>query len=215
MRSFIYHSIKILLLLVLPFIVLIRGAVFFHEQYVLTPWIALIGGVMFSAILIFFYIVYIQAHFTGKLGTAKQMRRSYWLGLTIMTVYCIPALLFLSAANAKHSEVKNEFTSLHPVLRLGISTLVFIERDLLITDAKRQPEDYNKMGLPKKKNSLHYKQSDGYAHAIDIRTIGHSEFRNKLVERYFSLMGFNTLRHVGTADHLHVSIKSHDRPGAI
>ena len=52
-------------------------------------------------------------------------------------------------------------------------------------------------------------------HAVDLRTKGKSELRNKLVSWYFRMMGFNTLRHVGTADHLHVSISSHDRPRGI
>jgi hypothetical protein len=71
------------------------------------------------------------------------------------------------------------------------------------------------MGLPTKSHSLHFKQSDGFSHAIDIRVKGRSEVRNWLLERYFRMMGFNTLRHFGTADHLHVSLLSHDRPHGI
>jgi hypothetical protein len=101
------------------------------------------------------------------------------------------------------------------VLRLGIGTLVWLDRELLLTDADRLPEDYRRMGLPEKSASLHYRQSSGYTHAVDIRTAGRGELRNRLVESYFRLMGFRTLRHVGTADHLHVSLVSHDRPGGI
>lgn len=96
-----------------------------------------------------------------------------------------------------------------------MSTLVYIDHDLIITDASRTPEDYKKMGLPKKNTSLHYKQaSTNYSHAVDIRTNGRSEVKNFLVKKYFDFLGFRTLRHVGTGDHLHVSLKSHDFPNA-
>jgi len=62
------------------------------------------------------------------------------------------------------------------------------------------------MGLPPNESSLHFIQDDGYAHAVDLRTVGRSEFRNRMVEAGFKVMGFNTLRHSGTADHLHVSL---------
>jgi hypothetical protein len=215
MKIFLFNLLKILFLLFLPFIALIRGAVFFHEQYHLWPWFSILGGILVSALLIFFYIVYLQGHITGTLGTTKSLKRQYWVALVLVLVYCIPGLLFLSAANAKHPSVQQEYRSLHPILRLSVSTLVFAEKKLLITDANRVPEDYQKMGLKTKNHSLHYQQSNGYAHAIDIRTKGHSEFRNFLVSTYFRIMGFNTLRHVGTADHLHISLMSHDRPMAI
>ena len=215
MRSFIFNVIKIVFLLLLPFFALIRGAVFLHEKYALFPWLSLLGGVVISAFLIFLYIVYIQGTLTGKLGNARNIKRKYWTALVFVLVYCLPGVLFLSAANAKHDEVQKEFRNLHPILRLGISTLIFLDNDLVITDANRQPEDYKKMGLPTKSNSLHYKQSDGYAHAIDIRTRSRGPLRNGFVKAYFNLMGFNTLRHVGTADHLHVSLMSHDRPEGI
>jgi len=56
---------------------------------------------------------------------------------------------------------------------------------------------------------LHARQRDGWAHAVDLRTIGRSAIVNLLVEWYFRAMGFRTLRHVGTADHLHVELPIH------
>lgn len=43
-------------------------------------------------------------------------------------------------------------------------------------------------------------------HAIDLRIHGPSEFRNRLVQGYFEVMGFKTLCHKGSADHLHVAL---------
>ncbi|MEL6925882.1 MAG: hypothetical protein AAFO94_17705, partial [Bacteroidota bacterium] len=76
-------------------------------------------------------------------------------------------------------------------------------------------EDYKRMGLKTKRHSLHYQQPSGFVHAVDLRTNNRSWLRNFLLRSYFQLMGFNTLRHGGTGDHLHVSILSHARPGAI
>lgn len=212
LRSLLFSFVKLLLLILLPFWVLIRGAVFLHEAYGLIAWGAILGGVLGSASLILLYLTYLQGRLLGRPG---NVRRTYGLALALVTVYCLPGLFYLSAASAKHEEVRREFTRLHPVLRLGVSTLTVLDRGLIVTDADRQPEDYGRMGLPVNRRSLHYRQSSGYAHAVDIRTIGRNGLRNALITGYFRLMGFNTLRHVGTADHLHVSIGSRDRPGGI
>ena len=55
--------------------------------------------------------------------------------------------------------------------------------------------------------SLHYPQADGFVYAVDVRTLGRPEWRNQVVSLYFQVMGFRTLRHVGTADHLHVELR--------
>jgi hypothetical protein len=62
------------------------------------------------------------------------------------------------------------------------------------------------MGLPVYESSLHYRQQDGYVHAMDLRTIGRSGFRNWATKSYFQLLGFRVIRHVGTADHFHISL---------
>ena len=76
----------------------------------------------------------------------------------------------------------------------------------MVTDLGRTAEDYLKMGLPVNETSLHFKLDDRFVHALDLRTVGRTEWRNRLTAGYFRLMGFRTLRHVGTADHLHVSL---------
>ena len=75
--------------------------------------------------------------------------------------------------------------------------------------------DYDAMNLAEKKRSLHYTQADGYVHALDLRTKGRSEAWNGWAKTYFELMGFRTLRHSGTEDHLHISLKIHDNPAAL
>jgi hypothetical protein len=142
------------------------------------------------------------------------MRRSMIVFIFVLG-YGIYGLIYISGSNVKHKEVKKEYTQLHPILRVAISTIVFLDKDLIITDASRVKEDYKKMRLRSKNRSLHYRQKNGYVHALDLRTNNRSGVRNFLLKSYFYLMGFNTLRHGGTGDHLHISLDSRDSPGAI
>lgn len=215
MFGWIYNLLKLILLLILPFILLIRGAVYFHSEYTLLPGVSLIVSGAITTVLLFIYLTFMYGQMTGKIGSGNALRRRSVIALLLVLGYSVYGLFFLSNTNAKSSEVRSEFTNLHPIVRLSISTVLFLDHDLIITDAKRRPEDYKKMGLATKKRSLHYKQSTGYVHAVDIRTNGRSELRNTLLIWYFKCMGLNTLRHGGTGDHLHISLKSHDSPGAI
>ena len=196
----------------MPFICFVRGAVYLYEYQDYGAWSAILGGGIFAAFLLLVYMIFFYGKLTGEVGSFKG---KLILALILVLGYGVHALFFLSDANAKHREVQREFTSLHPILRLSISTIIHLDKDLILTDANRLPEDYRKMGLRSKKHSLHYRQSDGYAHAFDVRTKNRSFIRNGLLRLYFMAMGFNTLRHGGTGDHLHVSLKSRDRPWAI
>jgi hypothetical protein len=62
------------------------------------------------------------------------------------------------------------------------------------------------MGLPVNPASLHYKQHTGYVHAVDFRTNDRSYLRNALLGFSLQMMGFQTLNHKGTANHLHVEL---------
>lgn len=210
-----YEFIKLIILLIFPFILLIRGAVFLHESYALAPWVSTMGGVGFSATLLFIYFSFFYGRLTGSLGGFDAIKRRFIIAVLLMILFSLQGILFFSNDNMKTSNLKAEISEVHPILRLSISTLIYLDKGLLITDAQRQPEDYRKMGLKQKSHSLHYEQKDGYTHALDLRTKNRSAIRNTLTAWYFKLMGFNTLRHVGTADHLHISLLSHDQPSAI
>ena len=216
MGKFIFSILKILFLLLFPFILLIRGSVYFHTAYEWSPWLATLGGVGVTVLTIFLYLTVFQKMlFKSQETTASDLKVRMIFAVILVLGYALHGIMFFSDANAKSKTVQKEFTSLHPLLRLSTSTILFLDNDLIMTDANRVPEDYRKMGLKSKKRSLHYKQKNGYVHAMDIRTNNRSEFRNFLLKAYFDAMGFNTLRHGGTGDHLHVSLHSHDSPGAI
>ena len=212
--SFLYNLIKVLLIIILPFCLLIRGAVYLHYTEGFPTMLALGFSTLVTALLLvlYFYTVY------GWLSKSRQnfnyLRRRFAIAIVAVGAFVFYGVAYIPAANAKTSDVKKEFYSINPILRLGASTLFFLDKKAIITDASRQPEDYKKMGLKTAKNSLHYKQKDGYAYALDLRTRDRSEIRNTALIWYFRLMGFRTLRHVGTADHLHVSMPCRFRKGA-
>lgn len=212
MKAIFYFLCKIILLLSLPFICLVRGAVYLYNEQNYGSWNAILGAALITTFLLLLYMLFFYGKMTGKVGSFK---RKMWLALILVLGYGLHALYFFSDKNAKHPHVQKEFTSLHPILRLSISTIIHLDDGLIMTDANRLPEDYRKMGLKSKKNSLHYRQNNGYVHAFDVRVKNRSWVRNGLLQLYFKAMGFNTLRHGGTGDHLHVSLRSRDRPWAI
>jgi len=207
--------IKIILLIVLPFVGLIRLAVYLHSSQNLMPWICIATATFMTIVLLYIYLTFFHAWVTDySTETRYGAKRRFIISAFVVCLYVIHGIFYISGSNLKTEAVREEIRKVHPILRLSASTLMHIDKDLLITDATRLPEDYKKMGLKSIKQSLHYRQSTGYAHALDIRTNGRPEWKNQLVRAYFFVMGFRTLRHGGTADHLHISLKSHDHPHA-
>lgn len=207
MLRFISNLLQLLTMLVLPFFLLIRGAVALYEWY---GWHFFPSLLVMMCMVGLLLLVYLAMIWDAIFGPNKITRKSIKAKLTLVAIlilYYSGYMMFsLSAGNAKGEEVQKEFRALHPYLRLSVGTFVWLDRDVLITDVSRKGEDYREMGLSKPQHSLHYKQSTGFVHAMDLRTKGRSELRNFLLATYFNVMGFNTLRHVGTADHLHVSL---------
>ncbi|MEO1218327.1 MAG: hypothetical protein AAFY45_32655 [Bacteroidota bacterium] len=207
---------QIFLMAVLPFWVFLRGSIYLYESYDWYHWFAMIA--MFALVFVIL-LIYVAMVWDAIFGANKISRRSLkgkiFFVLVLMSFYAAYALFSLSSGNAKSEKIHNEYLSLHPFMRIASGTLIFLDNDLMITSASRVKEDYKDMGLKTLKNSLHYKQSDGYVHAVDLRTKGRGELRNTLTIWYFKAMGFNTLRHMGTADHLHVSLSIKDKPGVI
>jgi hypothetical protein len=208
-RIALWVGLKTVAVVVLPFFVLIRLGVLFYQRFDVPTWPALAGSAALTAILLTFYGAKISKLLTGKRRFGLIAKR---LALPIIVFYCGYGLLFLSSVNAKSETVRDYYSSVHPLLRLSLSTAILADREIVVTDAKREPEDYARMGLPLLENSLHFRQDGGYVHAVDLRTIGRAEWKNALLVGYFRVMGFRTLRHVGTADHLHVSLAPRGDP---
>ena len=198
----------------LPFVLLIRGGVYLHRHFYVHAWLTVLGGVAMASVVLLLYWTVIQRRlFYGK--SMEQSKFTVLLVFLVVAAYGFQSAFYLAQNHAKTDAIHAEFTELHPLLRLSVSTVILLDRKVLITDASRLPEDYKRMGISSKKQSLHYRQQDGYTHAMDLRTKGEPAWRNTLLQAYFRIMGFNTLRHGGSNDHLHVSLISWDRPGSI
>ncbi|MFT5914284.1 MAG: hypothetical protein ACJAWV_001364 [Flammeovirgaceae bacterium] len=212
----VFQLLKLVVLIALPFIVLVRASVFFHANYWFYPYFSLSLAFFLTLLVLLIYFLWIYASVFGRKSINKRsLKIKGWIATILLLSYCTYTLFFLSKSNAKTEVVKSEFVSLHPILRVSVGTIVLADQSMLITDMSRTTEDYKSMGLKTLKNSLHYPQKDGYVHAIDLRTNNRSEFRNRLLKYYFRLMGFHTLRHMGTADHLHISLPIEQNPNAI
>jgi hypothetical protein len=191
------------LLAVLPFVVLVRGSVYFYEERGWPAWLAVVAAGSATLMLVALYGLWLTRRISGQ---ARFSGVVTWVAFPLVLGYCSHALAYVSKSNASADGVRTEYRATHPLLRLALSTLILAKPDLLITDLARVPADYPRMGLPVNDRTLHYRQRDGWAHAVDLQTNGRGEIVSRFVEIYFRVMGFRTLRHVGTADHLHVEL---------
>ena len=203
----ILFPLSLLILVVLPFFLLIRTSVFLYGVARLNTWLALALGMVLTSACLLFYTQYAYKKLFRKRRIKKKVKKyNLRFAAAVVVVYCASALIYVSSVNVKAQRIRNEYTALHPLLRIAVSAVVLADTDLVITDMARTHGDYKRMRLQTMRRSLHYRQRDQYVHAVDLRTTGHSEWRNSLLIWYFDLMGLRTLRHVGTADHLHVSL---------
>ena len=198
-----WPALKWIVALSLPFFVLVRGSMYAYQSMGWGTWSS-IGLGMFGTVVVFSaYATWLWRRVTGKGRLPRVAQR---VVIAVVVGYSMYGLLYLSTANAKSPELTDYYTSLHPLMRIGASTYLLFDRDAVVTDLGRTAEDYLRMGLPINEASLHFKLQDRYVHAMDLRTLGRSPLRNRLTAAYFRLMGFRSLHHVGTADHLHVSL---------
>ena len=167
-----------------------------------------------SLVVIVLYMTWGFRKITSRIGGVGAFKTRGVFAFLLLMAFCIHGLFFISGEHLKNPALSKEIRELHPILRMAISTWVIIDKDLIITDGSRIPEDYKRMGLKTKRNSLHYLQKDGYAYAIDLRTKNRSLFINNLLRNYMRLVGLRTLRHGGTGDHLHISLMNHEKPWA-
>ncbi len=203
-RSVAIGAAKILAVVAFPFVLYVRTSVFLYAQAG-TPWLAVSGGIALTLVVVTAYATWLVHGIFGKKDLASLARR---VVAPIVAGWLVFSLVFLARVNAKTDDVRAWYSALHPVLRVAVSTAIIIDRDMVITDMQRVAVDYPRMGLPVNQRTRHYIQSDGWVHAVDLRTNGRSVLRNRALQLYFWSMGFSTTRHVGTADHLHVQLRS-------
>ncbi|MEM6644869.1 MAG: hypothetical protein AAF730_01315 [Bacteroidota bacterium] len=193
------------MLLAVPVLVIVslRVSVALYHAYGIGPGFGLVAGMAVAWLGIGVLLSVGQRLLMGRWRIGRWTRR-VTLGLVVAWVGY--GLVSLGAEHTKSAAVQATYHQLHPLLRLATSTWVLADANLVVTDAARSPEDYARMGLPVNERSLHFPQATGYVHALDLRTRGRAEWQNTLVVLYYRSMGFRTLRHTGTADHLHISL---------
>ena len=195
-------SLKALGLVALPFLVYVRAAVYAYRHGA-HPWIAILISAILTFGIVSGCVILIARRFRRRARVPTVVK---WAALPVVFTWCVYAAFYLSRVNVKSDDVRAYYSAVNPILRVALSTIVLVDPDLVVTDMGRVRKDYRRMKLPVNDRTKHYRQADGYVHAVDLRTRGRGAIRNRVVQLYFWAMGFSTLRHVGTADHLHVQL---------
>jgi hypothetical protein len=190
-------------LIALPFIILVRGAVTLYDNAGWPYWLALLGSGAAMIGILALYGALMTRRLTGRARFGWIAR---WVALPLVVGFVVRGLVFLDRSHAQDEATRAEYRQAHPLLRIALSTLELADDKLVVTDVSRTAADYVRLGLPVLRGTLHGPQADGWVHAVDIHTRGRGFLVNFLVATYFRAMGFRVLRHVGTADHLHVEL---------
>lgn len=189
----------------LPFFLLVRVSVFMYHNYQTNGWLALSIGCFATITLLFLY----GGFFVLKFGMANKAFKHIFRGVLVLVLaYTFYGTLYFSSLNTKTEEIHSYYRSLHPIMRVALTTVTLADSEVVVTGIQRSPEDYQRMGLSEKEHSLHYVQPNGYVHAVDLRTRGRANWKNWIFEYSFNYLGLSTIRHIGTADHLHVYLPS-------
>lgn len=199
----LFALLKAAAIVVLPFLVYVRAAVYLYLHQFARPWIAIALAGILTLGLVAGTIILVARRFHRHPRVSTVAR---WAVVPLVFSWCIYSAFYLSRVNTKSDSVRAYYGSVNPILRIALSTIVLVDPDLVVTDMGRVAADYRRMRLPVNERTRHYRQPNGYVHAVDLRTRDRWEIRNRAVQLYFWAMGFSTLRHVGSADHLHVQL---------
>jgi len=202
-RKRVLLAARWLALIALPFLLLVRGAVVAHHLFGAPGWISVAAGSLLCAICLSVWGAWLWQRITGR---SRRREIAMLIVLPVVVAFSVYSLGWLAHANAKSDAIEARWTDLHPALRLALGTARLADQSFVVTEIGRTRRTYDRMGLQAPRHSMHYTQSDGWVHAVDLRTLGRSGLRNRAIQAYFEVMGFDTLRHRGTADHLHVSM---------
>lgn len=141
--------------------------------------------------------------------TCRSLKRT---GLLLLVVPLVVAGVGLAGIarfpenHFKDEQVAGEWQQLQPTLRLALWVVALEDWSMVLTDIARTPEGYVSMKLEAPEESRHYVGEDGYARAVDLRVGDAGALRNWVRQGLLLMMGLETLRHEGTADHLHVEL---------
>lgn len=143
------------------------------QRYDALGWVAV--GASSAAICVSIWSACLWRRLTGR-DRLRQI--GVRVALPVVATFCLYSAGWLARANAKTREIASRWSDLHPNLRVAIGTARLADSDFVITEISRSSTDYDRMGLRRVSSSLRYEQTDGWGHAVDLRTRGRSEFRN-------------------------------------
>src|SRR6266567_1182326 len=187
--------LRLVAVVVLPFVVLVRGAVFFYEHGNVPSWLALSVSALLTIGLVTLYAASLLRRFTGR---PPVLLLAKWVALPLVVSYCGFSLLYLSRVNAK-PEVRDYYGSVHPLLRLALSTWILVDDKLVVTDMCRE-RAVRPLVLPLARHAAH--QAERGAHR------GGSERHAPHAQRFQRREG----RRVGSAEDVERRVDFLDEP---
>ena len=152
-RRWGWPAVKWIAALSLPFFVLVRGSMYAYQSL---GWGigSSIGLGVFSTVVIFSaYATWLWRSVTGEERLTRIVRPVL---IAVVAGYSIYGLLYLSAGSARNPDVRDDYASLHPLMRLGACTYFLFDRNAVVTNRERTAEDYLQMGLPISEAALHF-----------------------------------------------------------
>jgi hypothetical protein len=117
--------LRVLFIIALPFLVLVRGSVFFYQNSGTPVWVSVLTAAILTGGVITAYAVWLARKLMRRGvrgGRALVMPVAKWVALPLVVFYCGYSLLYVASVNAKSAPVRAYYRSVHPLLRLALST---------------------------------------------------------------------------------------------
>ena len=186
------------------FAILVRGSVFSYDTWAFGASLSLVSAVLMTVPLL---LLGARVIIRGR-GIVRRFQLMLIRGaIMIAFIYIGYAVLYVASTNAVPDEIREEYQTIHPLLRLAASPVIVFDPSAFRHPDGSVLEDYRLMGLSANEANLHFVQKDDLIHSLDLVTDNRSEWRNRAIELGFWALGFHSLRHRGVGDHLHVSLR--------
>ena len=186
------------------FAILVRGSVFSYDTWAFGASLSLVSAVLMTVpLLLLGAWVIIRGRGIVRRFQLMLIRSAIMIAL----IYIGYAVLYVASTNAVPDEIREEYQTIHPLLRLAASPVIVFDPSAFRHPDGSVLEDYRLMGLSANEANLHFVQKDDPIHSLDLVTDNRSEWRNRAIELGFWAFGFHSLRHRGLGDHLHVSLR--------
>ena len=186
------------------FAILVRGSVFSYDTWAFGASLSLVSAVLMTVPLL---LLGSRVIIRGR-GIVRRFQLMLIRGaIMIAFIYIGYAVLYVASTNAVPDEIREEYQTIHPLLRLAASPVIVFDPSAFRHPDGSVLEDYRLMGLSANEANLHFVQKDDLIHSLDLVTDNRSEWRNRAIELGFWAFGFHSLRHRGLGDHLHVSLR--------